>query len=106
MSEQPIVGRVVFEPKREDLNIFAKKWSNAPYKVKPTTLSEALILMRTERGFTQEQVAELMFTQKSAISRIEKAPEKCRLNTIIEYCKVLNKKMVFVITRDNLEVRL
>lgn len=102
MSEQPIVGRVVFEPK----SFPGKRGLEQIIPIRQITLSEALILMRTERGFTQEQVAELMFTQKSAISRIEKAPEKCRLNTIIEYCKVLNKKMVFVITRDNLEVRL
>ena len=102
MSEQPIVGRAVFEPK----SFPGSRGFEQITPLRQTTLSEALILMRTERGFTQEQVAESMFTQKSAISRIEKAPEKCRLNTIIEYCKVLNKKMVFVIARDNLEVRL
>ena len=48
---------------------------------------------RIESGITQEQIADKMHTQKSAISRIENHSEDIRLSTLEKYAIALGKKI-------------
>ncbi len=48
---------------------------------------------REDSGITQEQVAEKLHTNKSAISRIENHSEDIRLSTLRKYAKALGKEI-------------
>lgn len=48
---------------------------------------------RLEAGLTQEQVAKLMNTRKSAISRIENHAEDIRLSTLVSYARAVGKQL-------------
>ena len=48
---------------------------------------------REEAGMTQEQLAGLLKTQKSAISRIENHAEDIRLSTLKDYVNAVGKKL-------------
>jgi len=48
---------------------------------------------RIEAGFTQEQVAKKLRTQKSAISRIENHAEDIRLSTLVNYAQAIGKQL-------------
>lgn len=48
---------------------------------------------REESGMTQEQIAKLLNTQKSAISRIENHAEDIRLSTLYKYAEALGKRL-------------
>ena len=48
---------------------------------------------REEAGLTQEQIAQKLNTQKSAISRIENHAEDIRLSTLEKFAEALGKKM-------------
>jgi len=48
---------------------------------------------RLEAGFTQEQVAEKLHTQKSAISRIENHAEDIRLSTLENFAEAVGKSL-------------
>lgn len=48
---------------------------------------------RKEAGLTQEQVAERLNTQKSAISRIENHAEDIRLSTLGTFAEAVGKKL-------------
>ncbi len=48
---------------------------------------------RLEAGFTQEQVAQKLHTQKSAISRVENHAEDIRLSTLINYAQAVGKNL-------------
>ncbi len=48
---------------------------------------------REEAGMTQEQLAGLLRTQKSAISRIENHAEDIRLSTLKDYVAAVGKKL-------------
>jgi len=48
---------------------------------------------REEAGMTQEQLAGLLKTQKSAISRIENHAEDIRLSTLKKYVDAVGKKL-------------
>ena len=52
---------------------------------------------RLEKGFTQEQLAKLLHTKKTAISRIENHAEDMRLSTLEKYAKALDKEVKIVI---------
>ena len=52
---------------------------------------------RLEKGFTQEQLAKLLHTKKTAISRIENHAEDIRLSTLEKYAKALDKEVKIVI---------
>lgn len=54
-----------------------------------------MIAMRTAAGKTQEQMAELLGTKKSNISRLESVSSKVspRLATVEEYARVLGYRM-------------
>ena len=52
---------------------------------------------RIEKGYTQEQLAKLLNTKKTAISRIENHAEDIRLSTLEKFVHALGKKMKIVI---------
>ena len=53
---------------------------------------------RLEAGFTQEQVARQLHTQKSAISRIENHAEDIRLSTLVNYARAIGKHLHLEVT--------
>ena len=52
-----------------------------------------LLQARKDAGFTQEQVAKKLHTQKTAISRLERHADDIRLSTLENYAKALGKKV-------------
>ena len=48
---------------------------------------------RVEAGFTQEQLAELMHTKKTAISRLENRVGDIKLSTLRKAAKALGKEL-------------
>jgi DNA-binding XRE family transcriptional regulator len=48
---------------------------------------------RLEAGLTQEQVANILRTKKSAISRIENHAEDIRLSTLVNYAQAVGKNL-------------
>jgi HTH-type transcriptional regulator / antitoxin HipB len=52
-----------------------------------------LRMAREEAGLTQEELAEKIHTQKTAISRIENHAEDIKLSTIEKVAKALGKKI-------------
>ncbi|PIE46473.1 MAG: transcriptional regulator [Gammaproteobacteria bacterium] len=58
-----------------------------------TVLKEA----RLEKGYTQEQLADLLNTKKTSISRIENHAEDIRLSTLEKFAAALGKEMKIVI---------
>ena len=48
---------------------------------------------RLEAGLTQEQVANMLNTKKSAISRIENHAEDIRLSTLVNYAQTVGKNL-------------
>lgn len=58
-------------------------------------LRKQLIKIRQSAGFTQEQIAEILHTKKSNISRLENVNSKIspRLSTIEEYAKAAGYKL-------------
>jgi DNA-binding XRE family transcriptional regulator len=52
---------------------------------------------RIEKGLTQEQLAQLLNTKKTAISRIENHAEDIRLSTLERFVHALGKEMKIVI---------
>ena len=48
---------------------------------------------RLEAGLTQEEVAKLLNTKKSAISRIENHAEDIRLSTLVNYAQAVGKNL-------------
>ncbi len=52
---------------------------------------------RIEKGYTQEQLAELLNTKKTAISRIENHAEDIRLSTLEKFVHALGKEMKILI---------
>jgi DNA-binding XRE family transcriptional regulator len=50
---------------------------------------------RLEAGLTQEEVATLLNTKKSAISRIENHAEDIRLSTLVNYAQAVGKSIQF-----------
>jgi len=49
--------------------------------------------LREGAGLTQENIAEKLNSKKSAISRIENHTKDIRFSTLINYAKVLDKKI-------------
>ena len=52
---------------------------------------------REEAGLTQEQVAQLMQTKKSVISRLENHAEDIRLSTLDRFATALDKRLHLVL---------
>lgn len=61
-------------------------------------ISVLLRTLREESGLTQEELAEKMHTQKSAISRIENKSEDIRMSTLFKFATVLGKHVHISIT--------
>ncbi len=56
-------------------------------------LGVLLKMAREEAGFTQEQIAKKLRTNKSAISRMERHSTDIRLSTLQKYAKALGKNL-------------
>ncbi len=54
-------------------------------------VSVVLRALREEAGLTQEELANKMHTQKSAISRIENKSEDIRMSTLLRFAAVFGK---------------
>ena len=50
--------------------------------------------LRETAGLTQEEIADKLNTKKSAISRIENHAEDVKVSTLLNYAKVLDKKVL------------
>ncbi|MBU3949339.1 MAG: helix-turn-helix domain-containing protein, partial [Proteobacteria bacterium] len=48
---------------------------------------------RLEAGLTQQEVADILNTKKSAISRIENHAEDIRLSTLVNYAHAVGKSL-------------
>ncbi len=59
------------------------------------TLRKQLIKIRKDAGFTQEQLAKILHTNKSNISRLENVNSKLspKLSTIEQYAKAVGYKL-------------
>lgn len=56
-------------------------------------IGEMLKHARTEKGLTQEEVAQKLHTKKSAISRIENHAQDIRLSTLQNFANILGKEL-------------
>ena len=56
-------------------------------------IGEMLKQARLDRGLTQEELAVLLHTKKTAISRIENHAEDIRLSTLERYARALDKEL-------------
>ncbi len=66
------------------------------YELAPAyTLRKQLIKIRKDAGFTQEELAEILHTKKSNISRLENVNSKIspKLSTIEQYAKAVGYKL-------------
>jgi HTH-type transcriptional regulator/antitoxin HipB len=54
--------------------------------------------VRESAGLTQEEVAKMMNTRKSAISRIENHAEDIRLSTLEKFAKALGRRIKVQVT--------
>jgi DNA-binding XRE family transcriptional regulator len=55
---------------------------------------------RKEAGLTQEEVAQRLHTQKSAVSRIENHAGDIRLSTLERYARVIGWRVSLTLQRD------
>lgn len=87
---------------RPTLQEFKKKALSNPgvakeyYELAPAyTLRKQLIKIRKDAGFTQEELAEILHTKKSNISRLENVNSKIspKLSTIEQYAKAVGYKL-------------
>ena len=60
-------------------------------------LGITLRTLREEAGFTQEELANILKTQKSAISRIENHTNDMRLSTLFKIAAVLGRQVDIII---------
>ena len=75
--------------------IFAKS-----YDIGYTDFKVGLILkeLRSEQGFSQDELARKMRTKKSVISRMENHAEDIRLSTLTRAMEVFGKKLQIVVS--------
>jgi len=85
--------KYIEERKKKDPE-FAKNYDEGYKNLK---IGAVLKQSRIERGFTQEQLAVLLNTKKTAISRIENHAEDIRLSTLEKIVHALGKKMEIII---------
>lgn len=67
---------------------FAKNFDKG---YEPFKIGVLLKQARVDAGLTQEEVAALLHTQKSAICRIENHAEDIRLSTLVNYAHAIGK---------------
>ena len=75
--------------KKEDLE-FAKDFDSGYQEFK---IGEILKQARLEAGLTQEDVAIMLKTKKSAISRIENHTKDIKLSTLENFARSIGKKL-------------
>ena len=85
--------KYIEERKKKD-PAFAKNYDEGYKNFK---IGAVLKQSRIEKGFTQEQLAKLLNTKKTAISRIENHAEDIRLSTLEKFVHALGKEMEIVI---------
>jgi len=81
--------RYIEERKKRDPE-FAKDFDKGYQDFK---IGVVLRQAREEAGFTQEEIASQMNTQKSAISRIENHAQDIRLSTLDKYATAVGKRL-------------
>lgn len=80
------------ESRKKKSLIFAKNFDKGYEQFKIGVL---LKQARLEAGLTQEEVAVLLNTKKSVISRIENHAEDIRLSTLVNYAQAVGKSIQF-----------
>lgn len=85
--------KYIEERKQKDPE-FAKNYEEGYKNFK---IGAVLKQYRIEKGFTQEQLAKLLNTKKTAISRIENHAEDIRLSTLEKFVHALGKEMEIII---------
>ena len=80
------------ESRKQKSIIFAKNFDKGYEHFKIGVL---LKQARLDAGLTQEEVANLLNTKKSAISRIENHAEDIRLSTLVNYAQAVGKTIQF-----------
>ncbi len=80
------------ESRKKRSSAFAKNFDKGYEQFK---IGVVLKQARLEAGLTQEEVAGLLHTKKSAISRIENHAEDIRLSTLINYAQAVGKNIQF-----------
>ena len=71
---------------------FAENYENGYEEFK---IGVMLKMAREEAGYTQEELATKLNTQKSAISRIENHAKDIKLSTLENFVRALGKKLRF-----------
>ncbi len=79
-----IAGRKAHDPE------FAKDYEKGYEEFK---IGLVLKMAREEVGLTQDEVAEILHTKKSAISRIENHAEDIKLSTLEKFAEALGKTL-------------
>jgi len=83
------LNKYIAKRKKSDSE-FAKEFDEGYQEFK---IGEMLKQARKETGFTQEEIATAMHTQKSAISRIENHAQDIRLSTLQAFAHIIGKKL-------------
>ena len=83
------LNKYIAKRKKSDSK-FAKEFEEGYQEFK---IGEMLKQARKETGFTQEEIAIAMHTQKSAISRIENHAQDIRLSTLQAFAHIMGKKL-------------
>ncbi len=78
------------EKRKKKSNEFAENFESGYENFKIGVL---LRQVREEQGITQEELAKMLNTKKSAISRIENHAEDIRLSTLKNYLSALGKRL-------------
>ncbi len=82
------------ESRKKKSILFAKNFDKGYEHFK---IGVVLKQARLEAGLTQEEIANLLNTKKSAISRIENHAEDIRLSTLVNYAQAVGKNIQFQI---------
>lgn len=78
------------DEKKSESKAFAKNYDAGYEEFK---IGEMLKYERKQKGLTQEEVASLMHTKKSAISRIENHANDIKLSTLQNFAHILGKEL-------------
>lgn len=93
------LNRYVSE-RSEDPN-FRKEWEESKTEYE---LARRIIQLRKARGITQEDLARLMRTKQSAISRIENGDQNITLSTLKKLATVFNEPIKIEINPDDFSI--
>ncbi len=83
------LNKYIAKRKKSDVK-FTKEFEEGYQEFK---IGEMLKQARKETGFTQEEIAVAMHTQKSAISRIENHAQDIRLSTLQAFAHIIGKEL-------------